>query len=135
MKYEIEIELPENLRDKWRPVAFRDAQVGEYIFWLGGEVRRVTCTAASCLIVEPIDSRDEIKKWWPKTLGFDWIARDKLGVWGWFGGKPYLLDYGFCNKENETVSFSVAFELFDIDAPGLANTADQVWANPWKEQQ
>lgn len=133
MKYEIEIELPEHLRDKWRPVAYRDAQPGEWVFMaIGSHVGQATCTAANCLIVEPFDPCDEIKKWWPKTLGFDWITRE-VGVWGWFGDKPYLLDGEFHNKEHEIIS--LVFELIGVNPPKLANTADQVWGNPWKEQQ
>ncbi len=60
MKYEIEIELPEHLRDKWRPVAFRNAQAGEFGFALwSGQIHKIfkaPIAMANCLIVEPIDS-------------------------------------------------------------------------------
>lgn len=134
MKYEIEIELPEHLRDKWRPVAYRHAQAGEWVFMaIGSCVGQATCTAADCLIVEPIDPRNEIKKWWPKEVGFDWITREELIAWGWFGDKPYFAKDEFHNKEHEMTNFSVVFELFGVNPPKLANTADQVWGNPWRE--
>lgn len=138
MKYEIEIELPEHLRDKWRAVAYGEAQPGQWVLSLSlsnGKVYEASCRILNCLIVEPIDQRDEIKKWWPKTLGFDWITRDELGVWGWFGDKPYLLDGELQNRESEVTSFSVVFEIIGVKPPKLANTAYQVWGNPWREQQ
>jgi hypothetical protein len=129
VEFTIKVELPEHLRGKWRPVAYRVPVKGER--WVSKS--NAIChgwTAVPKLIVEPIDQQAEIKKWWPRECKFDYVTRCNGLIQGWFSSvAPILFNDGWR-------SHGMAFNAFPaIRPPFLENPADQCWSNPWRESE
>jgi hypothetical protein len=132
VEFTIDVELPERLRGKWNPVAYRVPVKGER--WVSKS--NAIChgwAAVPKLIVEPIDQQAEIKKWWPRECKFDYVTRAPESIRGWFANAPprYMMAVGLWVLE-DGLQFDASRH---ITPPVMNYIADQCWSNPWGESE
>ena len=156
---DIEVMLPPKWAAKFRPKAFRPAEIGDWVFMPTLD-RIIKLTAADIgsfgmyrLILEPI--APDPKEWWPRWLKARWLfgGMSCLGEWGWcvsnaeeaptpnpVAFKGSVVSWGYWDKSQKSLLLGermirLSPGLLDLSFIPEVKPQDACFKNPWLDEE
>jgi hypothetical protein len=152
---DVEVMLPSKWAAKFRPKAFRPAEIGDWVFLptVDQIIKLMAANISSFgmyhLILEPI--APDPKEWWPRWLKARWLfgGMTCFGQWMWFvsnaeeaptpnpfAAKGSVVSWGYWDKSEKSLPLGertvrLSPSLLDLSFIPEVEPKDACFKNPW----